>query len=215
MAATGYRAPSGYSPPVHPDDAEWAAWTPQEAARRLAGVDAPWAVSAGWAIDLFLGRERRDHEDLEIAVPADRFDEVAAALGELEFHVVGPATAEPVETAAALFETHHQTWGLDRRENVWRIDVFREPHDGDHWVARRDETIRLPYDELIEHTADGIPYERPEVVLLFKAKHSRPKDEADLAAVLPHLSAARRRLLAAWIEQVHPGHFWLPDLTGV
>jgi hypothetical protein len=110
-------------------------------------------------------------------------------------------------------ETTHQTWGLDRPANVWRIDVFREPHDGDHWLARRDETIRLPYDELIEHSADGIPYERPEVVLLFKAKHSRPKDEADLAAVLPRLSAERRRLLAGWIELVHPGHFWLPDLA--
>ena len=82
-------------------------------------------------------------------------------------------------------ETIHQTWGLDRTANRWRVDVFREPFDDDGWVARRDETIRLPYAELIEHTADGIPYERPEVVLLFKAKHSRAKDEADLAAVLP------------------------------
>jgi hypothetical protein len=198
---------------VHPDDAEWDAWTPQEAARRLADVDVPWAVSAGWAIDLFLGRERREHEDLEVAVPADRFDDIAAALGELEFHVVTPGVAEPVAEAPELMATTHQTWGLDRTANSWRIDVFREPHDGDDWVARRDESIRLPYDELIEHTADGIPYERPEVVLLFKAKHARPKDEADLAAVLPQLNAERRRLLAEWIERVHPGHFWLPDLA--
>jgi hypothetical protein len=198
---------------VHPDDAEWAAWTPQEAARRLAAVEAPWAVSAGWAIDLFLGRERREHEDLEIGVPADRFDEIAGALSELEFHVVTRGVATPVAEARELMETVHQTWGLDRAANVWRIDVFREPHDDGQWVARRDESIRLRYDELIEHTADGIPYERPEVVLLFKAKHSRPKDEADLAAVLPYLSPERRRLLARWIEQVHPGHFWLPDLA--
>jgi hypothetical protein len=193
---------------VHPDDAAWAAWTPQEAALRLAGVEAPWAIAGGWAIDLFLGRERRAHEDLEIGVPAGRFGEIAGALGELEFHVVARGVAAPVAEARESMKTVHQTWGLDRAANVWRIDVFREPHDGDHWVARRDESIRLPYDELIEHTADGIPYERPEVVLLFKAKHSRPKDEADLAAVLPHLNVERRRLLARWIEQVHPGHFW-------
>lgn len=24
------------------------------------------------------------------------------------------------------------------------LDVFREPHDGDTWVCRRDQTIRLP-----------------------------------------------------------------------
>jgi hypothetical protein len=198
---------------VRPDDAEWDAWTPQEAARRLAGIDVPWRISAGWAIDLFLGRERREHDDLEIGVPADRFGEIAAALPELEFFVVSRGVAEPVAEASDRLTTSHQTWGLDRAANVWRIDVFREPHDGDRWLARRDESIRLPYDELIEHTADGIPYERPEVVLLFKAKHSRAKDEADLAAVLPHLGPERRRLLAGWIEQVHPGHFWLADLA--
>jgi hypothetical protein len=213
MAVTGYRALSEYSPPVHPDDAEWDAWTPQEAARRLAGVEVPWAVAAGWAIDLFLGSERREHEDLEIAVPADRFHEIASALDDLDFHAVGPGLATSVAEAPELLETTHQTWGLDRAANVWRIDVFREPHDGDNWLARRDESIRLPYDKLIEHTADGIPYVRPEVALLFKAKQARPKDEGDLAAVLPHLTAERRQLLAGWIAQVHPGHFWLPDLA--
>jgi Aminoglycoside-2''-adenylyltransferase len=33
-------------------------------------------LAAGWAIDLFLGGPRREHEDLEIAVPGDRFDEL-------------------------------------------------------------------------------------------------------------------------------------------
>jgi hypothetical protein len=198
---------------VHPDDAEWDAWTPEEAARRLVAVEAPWRVSAGWAIDLFLGGQRREHEDLEIAVPADRFAEIETALGELDFHVISRGQADPVAEARELLATTHQTWGLDRGANVWRIDVFREPHAEGQWVARRDETIRLPYDELIEHTADGIPYERPEVVLLFKAKHSRPKDESDLAAVLPRLNQKRRLLLHGWIAQVHPGHFWLPDLA--
>jgi hypothetical protein len=197
---------------LHPDDVAWDAWTPAEVAQRLRGVDVPWYVAAGWAIDLFLGGRRRDHEDLEIGVPVKRFGEIAAALGGLDFHVVAPATAEPVAQAGELFERTHQTWGLDRAADVWRIEVFREPSDGDDWLSRRDESIRLAYDDLIEHTADGIPYARPEVVLLFKARSARAKDESDLAAVLPRLSAERRRLLAGWIGQVHPGHFWLPDL---
>ncbi len=198
---------------MHPDDAEWDGWRPEQAAVRLAGLDVPWHVAAGWAIDLFLGGERREHDDLEIGVPADRFDEVAGALAELDFHVVTRGVAEPFATAGDLTETVHQTWGLDRAANLWRIDVFREPQAGDEWVCRREPSIRLPYDEVIEHSPDGIPYERPELVLLFKAKHARAKDEADLAAVLPRLSTDRRRLLAEWISLVHPGHFWLPDLS--
>jgi hypothetical protein len=198
---------------MHPDDADWEGWRPETAAHALAGVDVPWAVAAGWAIDLFLGHQRREHDDLELAVPASRFREVAGALSELEFHVIGPGTSVPVDRAGALLDTHHQTWGLDRAANRWRVDLFREPSDGDTWICRRDPRIRLPYSKVIEHTNGGIPYVRPEIVLLFKAKHARPKDEGDLAAVLPRLDASRRRLLAGWLEQVHPVHFWIADLA--
>ena len=61
-----------------PDLSLWDAWRPDHVAALLAGVQAPWYVAAGWAIDLFLGEERREHEDLEIAVPRERFSEVAA-----------------------------------------------------------------------------------------------------------------------------------------
>jgi hypothetical protein len=197
---------------VHWEEAEWEPWRPEEAAPRFAGVEAPWYVAAGWSIDLFLGVERREHEDLEVGVPAARFDEIAARLTDLELFVpVGGGLLEPLDDE--LLAGSHQTWALDRAANAWRIDVFREPSDGDEWVSRRDERIRLPYAELIEHTTDGIPYARPEVALLFKAKQARAKDEADLAAVLPHLDASRKRLLAEWLELVHPGHFWLPDLA--
>ena len=56
---------------------------------RLAGVGAPWYVAAGWAIDLFLGGSYREHDDLEIAVPRDRFSEIAEALDGFQLFVVG------------------------------------------------------------------------------------------------------------------------------
>jgi hypothetical protein len=90
---------------------------------------------------------------------------------------------------------------------------MREPSDGDTWIYRRDGRIRLPYDDVIERTADGIPYGRPEIILLFKAKRVRPKDEADFAAVLPQLDASRREWLADALELTDPGHAWLERLT--
>jgi hypothetical protein len=197
------------------DAFEWEAWRPQEAQRLLAGVRAPWYVGAGWAIDLFLGEERREHEDLEIAVPSDRFGEIVLALSAFELFVAGgpePGLAWPIALAGGAFETYHQTWVLERAAGVWRLDVFREPSDGDTWICRRDERIRLPYGELVERSADGIPYARPEVVLLFKAKHARPKDDDDLVTVLPRLGPKRRRWLAEALELVHPGHRWLEEL---
>ena len=182
-------------------------------ARRLSGVDVPWYVAAGWSIDLFLGAQTREHEDLEIATPATRFAEVAAALTELEFFAIVDRVAYSIEREPHALIGSHQTWGLDRRTGVWRIDVFREPSDGETWICRRDDSIRMSRREHIEWTGDGIPYARPEVTLLFKAKHARPKDDGDLSAVLAVLDRNRRRYLADLLETVHPGHRWLGCIT--
>jgi hypothetical protein len=193
--------------PFAPDLSPWDAWHPSEAARRLAKVDVPWCVAAGWALDLFRGRQTREHEDLEIAIPARCFDAVRDALEGLELYVIGAGLAHPF--SAESLAAHHQTWGRDPASDRWRIDVMREPWDGGEWVFRRDPRVRLPAARAIGHTADGIPYAQPEIVLLFKAKAARPKDEQDFADVLPLLDRARRRWLASALELVHPGHRWL------
>ena len=199
------------------DDSPWDAWRPEDAQRRLAELDLPWYVAAGWAIDLFLGGERREHEDLELAVPNARIGELVAALPDLDAFVIGTPHAGTATPFAAVDEgalaATHQTWFRDRATGTWRLDVFREPSDGDTWICRRDDRLRMPYAKLIEHTAQGIPYGRPEVVLLYKAKHTRAKDDADFAATLPRLDRARRGWLADALERVHPSHRWLGDLT--
>ena len=146
---------------------------------------------------------------LVFSSPAHAFPQIRSVLGDLEFYAVGDGeVAALFESPDRLAETH-QTWGLDRAAYEWRIDIFREPSADGEWVCRRDERIRLSYDELIEHTDDGIPYVRPEVALLFKAKAARPKDEDDLRDALPFLDGSRRRLLREWLELVHAGHAWL------
>jgi len=202
-----------------PDLTLWDAWTPTEVARLLANVQAPWCVTAGWAIDLFLGGQRREHGDLEIGVPRELFPEVAAALAGYEFFIPesgpGNGLVWPLDRAGDRFEELHQTWVREPATGRWRLDIFREPSDGETWVCRRAESIRLPYRELLAYTADGIPYSRPEVTLLFKAKHSDlPKNKADFAAVLPHLEPARRRWLRESLAIIHPDHPWLAMLAG-
>lgn len=197
-----------------PELVPWVPWSPAEAAARLEGVRAPWCVAAGWAIDLFLGGVPREHEDLELAVPAEQSAEVFAALAPLEPYLVQSGRALPLAEAREFLELGvHQTWMLDREHACWRLDVFREPSADGVWVCRRDESLRMGYDDLIRRTAAGIPYLRPDVTLLFKAKHARPKDDGDFADALPRLDAEERRWLRDGLELVHPGHRWLPELA--
>ncbi|MFC7711142.1 nucleotidyltransferase domain-containing protein [Micromonospora lupini] len=202
---------------VSPDDTEalearWAhCWKPRDVARRLAGISAPWYVAAGWALDLYRGEQTRDHHDIEIAVPAGRFPEIRERLSEFTFDAVDSGRIWESATPQVLGATW-QTWLREPETGRYLLDVFREPHDGDEWICRRDATIRLPYAEIIRHTSDRIPYLIPELVLLFKAKHVRPKDQTDFDSVLPLLAHGQRETLSTLLRQVHPGHAWLAAL---
>lgn len=193
-------------------DARWSSsWTPSEVARRLTGTAAPWCVVAGWALDLFRGRQTRSHGDIEIAIPAASFPEVRSRFPGYVFDAVGDGQiwedATPGELAAV-----HQTWLRDPVTGNYLLDVFREPHDGDIWICRRDESIRFPYSRITHHTPEGIPYLAPELVLLFKARNIRPKDQADFDATVSHMTTTQHARLAELLTRVHPGHHWLARL---
>jgi aminoglycoside-2''-adenylyltransferase len=196
---------------VIPDIDAWEPWHPDVFGERLAGLSVPWCVAAGWALDLFRGRPTRAHHDVEIAVPRARFAEVAQRFPDVDFYV--PVDGVLVAASPDTLAAEHQTWALDRAAGCWRFDVFREPHEGDVWICRRDERIRRPYADLIQRDANGLPFLAPEVALLFKAKAPRYKDITDFTGTLPLLDAGQRRWLADAIALVHPHHQWLADLA--
>ncbi|MFF6875673.1 nucleotidyltransferase domain-containing protein [Streptomyces sp. NPDC012474] len=193
-------------------NARWSScWTPSEVAQQLAGIGTPWCVAAGWALDLFRGRQTRAHGDMEIAIPAASFPEVRYRFPGYVFDAAGSGRIWEDATPEVLVAVH-QTWLRDPATGNYLLDVFREPHDGDTWICRRDERIRLPYSDIIHHTQDGIPHLAPELVLLFKAKHARRKDQSDFDETVPHMSPAQRSTLAELLDRVHPGHPWIADL---
>ena len=67
----------------------------------------PRGTSAGWALELFTGDAAREHDDLEIAVPAIRFGEILAAFPGFEWDIVGDGLVWPFPEQLA---NHYQTW---------------------------------------------------------------------------------------------------------
>lgn len=191
----------------------WEAWSPAEAAARLDGSGVGWWVVAGWAIELFLGEQIRPHGDLEIAIQAADFPRLRSHLEDVEFFAVGSGEIIALASGEEIDPEFHQRWILEPGPQKWRMDVMLQPGDGDTWVFRRDESITAPRSEMVGMTSDGIPFERPQGVLLYKAKAARPKDEADFAACVAVMDAESRRWLADALTRAHPGHPWIERLA--
>src|SRR4029453_7166464 len=83
----------------------------------------------------------------------------------------------------------HGIWA--RRSNEvsapWTCKFLLNEHTDQDWIFRRNEGITRSLDE-VGAEGDGVPFLRPEIVLLYKASEPSPKNEADFVAVRPHLS---------------------------
>lgn len=189
----------------------WQPWSPQEAAAALDGLAVPWCVVGGWAIDLSLGRTTRSHADIEVATLRTQFAHVREHLRAYKLHVAGDGEVRALPATEVPPAEHHQVWVLDPVADAWRMDVMLEGGDGQTWVFRRDVRITALRSEMVS-SRDGIPYLRPEGVLLFKAKALRDKDEADFTNCLSHLGRSGRAWLAGALEIAHPGHPWIERL---
>jgi hypothetical protein len=186
---------------------------PAELPALLAGLEVSWWVAGGWALDLFLGRETRAHEDIDVAIL--RRDQLA-----LHRHLLGrdlrystpEHTLEPW-TGSSLELPVHGIWA--RRSGgdsgPWTCEfLLNEERDGD-WVYRRNESVTRPVNE-IGGMRDGVPFLSPEIVLLYKSTEESPKSASDCEAVLPSLETHARSWLAEALTTCEPRHAWLAGL---
>jgi len=88
--------------------------------------------------------------------------------------------------------------------------LLNEEHDG-HWVYRRDERITRPLQE-IGDVRDGVPFLRPDIVLLYKSTEDSPKNAADFDAVSPSLEHEARHWLAEALAVCDANHRSLAKL---
>jgi len=191
---------------------EWDPLHPDEVLRLLDGLAVPWWIAGGWAIDLFVGRQTREHADTDILVL--RRDQLAVQrhLGTWDlFAAEKPLGLRPWLPGQFLPRGIHDIWCRRHPTGPWVLQLMLAEDDGDEWFLRRNPAVRGRIGDLGRRTPEGVPYLAPEIQLLYKARAERqPKDEADFAVAWPLLDDAARLWLARALQALFPeGHSWL------
>jgi hypothetical protein len=190
---------------------------PQKVASLLQGVGCRWGVAGGWALDLFLDRVTRQHQDIEVAI----FREDQLVLREhlsfrgWSFEYVNQGRLSPWSIGESLELPIHEIWCRIQSGPLRRLEVLLNERQGDTFVFRRDARVVAPLDRTFIRSNSGIPVLAPEIVLLYKSKRAvEIKEQLDFSNVLDALDTERRRWLFANLAVDDPRHVWLPDLRG-
>ena len=188
--------------------ATWRASTPAEAAGWLAEARCDWWIAGGRAIDLHLGARTREHGDLDVGCFREDWPAMREALVGWHCCSAGNGVLTPIAEGDAPLAAANQVWCHPVNDARWHLELTFDERENDEWIYRRDARIRLPRSRLVHRSDDGIPYLRPEIQLLYKAKATRPKDDADFLRALPRLGEDERTWLARALDTCHPGHAW-------
>jgi aminoglycoside-2''-adenylyltransferase len=192
----------------------WEPLRPADFGRLLSSFERPWWICGGWALDLFLDRETRRHDDLDVALL--RRDQLAlrAHLHGWDLRYATPEHSLERWDGRRLDPPIHGIWARrsDEPTAPWTCEfLLNEDRDG-HWHYGRDDRLTRPLDA-IGTERNGLPFLRPEVVLLYKSSERSPKNDADFAAVQPHLSEDAVLWLQRALEVCDAQHPWLARLS--
>jgi len=115
-----------------------------ELARLMRGFPRPWYIAGGWAIDLFLGRETREHDDIDVTIFRNDQAELRTHLAAWAFEKVvdgqrlpwadGEWLGLPVHEVHATSETRARVEFL---LNEWSGAIVAVPKESGHHTADR------------------------------------------------------------------------------
>ena len=185
---------------------------PLKVAALMRGFEPNWFIAGGWAIDLFLEKETRPHDDIEIVI--FRRDQIAMQnyLGGWVLKKAAGGALSDWKTGEFLKLPVHEIHGFHECGELQRLEVLLNEANNKEWIFRRDKRITKPLSKLHLTTNSGIKCLCPEVVLLYKSKNPRAKDEQDFQATAKHLDLEAKQWLRDALSVCCPEHHWLKIL---
>jgi hypothetical protein len=193
----------------------WQPLSVEEVADLLSGLQVPWWIAGGWAIDLFVGRQTRPHADTDVLIRRGDQLEVQKYLSDWDLHKTQQPGLKPWPAGEFLTRPVDDIWCRPTSGSPWSLQLMLLNTDGDQWVFKRDPSIRGHLDGVGRRTSCGVPYLAPEIQLLYKAKvETLDKDQADFDAAVALMSQSACDWLLRCLTKLFPqGHVWIGGLT--
>lgn len=198
----------------------WEPLSPQDGGRLFSDCGARWWIGGGWAIDLLIGHQTRQHSDLDVLILRPEQHAVRAHLHDWDVHAADPpGSLRPWRIGEVLPSSVHDVWCRRDPSAPWSFQLMIDDVDGDEWLFRRDNRIRRPVATLSGRASlPGLPVLAADVQLLYKSGSPRTKDAprekdgADFVSALPHLAHEE----CSWLREVllltRPDHDWIGRL---
>jgi hypothetical protein len=191
----------------------WSAFSPRRVLELLGDAPFVWWIAGGWSLELD-DEPGRSHDDVDVVVLRRDLDAVRERLADWHLWEAHQGL-RPLLPGEEPREDPEQWWVRRDAWSPWVMDVLLTPTDGDDWLYKKDHRVRRPLAGLVRRGADGVPYQVPEVTLLYKSFLDRHKDVEDLERAWPRLDAAARVWLLEAVELSAPQSPWLPRLAAL
>jgi GNAT superfamily N-acetyltransferase len=195
-------------------DYNWVPLSVDEVKKVFKPFKPQWWIAGGWAIDLFLKRQTRPHDDIDVLICREDQLEVQKLLAGWDLWAADPpGTLKPWGKGEFLKKGLQDIWGRKTPKDPWQIQIMLFDTENNDWVFKRDEQIRKSLSSVTVKTSDGLSLLAPEVQLLYKSKALREKDKLDFRNALSVMDTAQKTWLKEALIQVYGNkHEWIVKL---
>lgn len=174
-----------------------------------------FAICGGWAIDLYLNRITRDHNDIDITIERRHQHHLHAYMSQCgwSLDIAHHGQLTPWHLGDWIELPHHAIWCRHPTHQPDFVEFLLNEMDDHTYRFRRDLTITRPRHQAFIVSAVGIPILAPELALLYKATQpDRNYNTRDFLTCLPALDTERRTWLKTALTQLDNQHQWLNHL---
>ncbi|MCG1010756.1 hypothetical protein J4760_12070 [Salinicoccus sp. ID82-1] len=170
----------------------------------MRGFEGCWCIAGGWAIDLYLDKQTRAHDDIEIMIFREDQQILKHHLNDWEICKVeeGELSTWGHEHLKLPIHELHAT----HKATGQKLEILLNEKDEENWIFRRDSRVTKPLNEIINFSINSLPYLKPEIVLLYKAKSIGSKDVHDFNEAVSVMDDDQKK----WLKEALKIH--LPQL---